>query len=165
MAEIDWQSVWDRTVRESPYAPSAFEFIRDGLGHTVDLIHGNGPHGPADGDDLIESSRHVSGQQLCMGLRDYAIQRYGLLARLVLYSWGVRATADFGHLVFALVDAGLMRKTDDDTIEDFQGVFDFDEEFLLPSEDEVVPPPAPRASETGHPPTLTVTPQANDDQS
>jgi uncharacterized repeat protein (TIGR04138 family) len=144
MSEIDWQTIWERAVRNSPYAPTAFEFIRDGLGHTVDLIHGDGAAStPVPGDDaaneLMDSSRHVTGQQLCMGLRDYAIKRYGLLARLVLGSWGVRSTVDFGHLVFALVDAGLMRKTDDDSLDDFQGVFDFREEFLLPEEDRLTP--------------------------
>lgn len=105
------------------YAPEAYEFLRKGLAHTVDMIHGSS--GPT-GDD---ESRHVSGQQLCMGLRDYAIKRYGLLARTVLSRWGVTRTDDFGRIVFALIDNGLMRKTDDDTLDDFCGVYEFDEAF------------------------------------
>ena len=108
------------------YSPEAYRFLRDGLSHTVSVVHGDGSSVIDDEDD---ESRHVSGRQLCMGLRDYAIERYGLLARTVLARWGVTKTEDFGRIVFALVDAGLMRKTDEDQLEDFQGVFEFDEAF------------------------------------
>lgn len=107
------------------YAPACYPFISDGLAYTVRLIHGEG----AAADD---ESRHVSGQQLCMGLRDYAVQRYGLLAKVVLNRWGVYETADFGRIIFAMVDAGLMNKTDEDTIADFDAVYDFDEAFQEP---------------------------------
>ena len=109
------------------YSPRAYEFLRDGLSHCVQNVHGReaAERGPSDDDD----SRHVSGQDLCLALRDYAILRYGMLSRIVLARWNIHATEDFGRIVFAMVDAGLMRKTDEDTLEDFQGVYDFDEEF------------------------------------
>jgi uncharacterized repeat protein (TIGR04138 family) len=71
----------------------------------------------------------VTGPQLCLGLRDFAIQKYGMLARTVLERWGIRKTDDFGRIVFAMIEAGLMRKSDEDSESDFQGVFDFDEGF------------------------------------
>ena len=110
------------------YSPEAFGFLRQGLEHTVRYIHGQeaAENPPVDADD---ESRHVSGQELCMGLRDYAVTRYGLLARTVLNRWGIRRTEDFGNIVFAMVDAGLMRKTEEDRLEDFQGVYAFDEAF------------------------------------
>lgn len=107
------------------YAPEAFRFIQEGLAHASRMVHGEGSPG-APG---AEENRHVSGRQLCLGLRDYAVRQYGLLARPVLNRWGVRKTEDFGRLVFAMIDAGLLRKTDDDSIEDFNNVFDFDEAF------------------------------------
>lgn len=109
------------------YSPRAYEFLRDGLSHAVRSVHGDdaADRPPIDDDE----SRHVSGQQLCLALRDYAIQRYGLMARTVLARWNIHRTDDFGKIVFAMVDAGLMRKTDEDTLDDFRGVFDFDEEF------------------------------------
>ena len=64
-----------------------------------------------------------------MGLRDYAIEQYGLLARAVLASWGVHRTEDFGRMVFAMIEVGSMSKTPQDTPEDFRGVFDFAEAF------------------------------------
>jgi uncharacterized repeat protein (TIGR04138 family) len=113
------------------YSIEAYRFLSDGLAHTVSKIHGEDAISSATGDP-DDDSLHVSGQELCLGLRDYAINRYGLLARTVLRRWNIDATDDFGKIVFALVDAGLMRKTERDNLEDFQGVFDFDEEFIEP---------------------------------
>lgn len=118
---LDWRSICGRSDR---YPPAAFEFVRQGLGYAVGDVHGQ-----AEGVDPHDESRHVSGQQLCNGLRNYAIKRYGRLARMVLESWNVRTTEDFGRIVFAMVDAGLLRKTEDDSIEDFQDVFEFNEAF------------------------------------
>ena len=124
MADFDIPSIMERA---GGFSPHAFQFIRDGLSHTVSMVHGE----DADSVTLDEEdeSRHVGGRDLCIGLRDYAIRRYGLLARTVLNHWGVHSTQDFGKIVFALVDAGLLRKTDEDTIEDFEGVFDFEADF------------------------------------
>ncbi len=108
--------------KAGPFPPQAYQFVREGLAHTVTLIHGNG----ARSDD---ESRHVSGQQLCQGLKDFAIKQYGLLARTVLARWHIDTTEDFGRIVFAMIDAQYMRKTDDDTMDDFRGVYDFDEAF------------------------------------
>jgi len=115
--EIDWGNIQRKA---GPYPLQAFAFVQEGLRYTVESIRANEP-------DLPEHGRHVSGQELCIGLRDYAIKQYGLLARTVLERWHVRRTEDFGRLVFALVDAGLMSKTDEDSLDDFKGVFEFDE--------------------------------------
>lgn len=99
------------------YPAEAYDFIQQGLGYTVQKIHSE----VKDPD----ASRHVSGRQLCEGLREYALSRWGLLAQAVLRRWNINATLDFGRIVFALIDAGHMQKTEDDTLEDFSGVFDF----------------------------------------
>lgn len=103
------------------FPPEAYEFVRAGLEHTTRFVHGDDPLEPA--------SRHVNGRQLCLGLRDYAVRQYGLLARIVLERWGVRRTEDFGRIVFDMVESGLLRKTEDDRYEDFADVYDFDEVF------------------------------------
>jgi len=64
-----------------------------------------------------------------MGLRDYAKREYGLLARSVLARWRIHRSEDFGRIVFAMVDGGLMHKTADDTLDDFMDVFKFDDAF------------------------------------
>lgn len=109
-------------AKAGPYPLQAYEFVRQGLAHTVATVHG-------EGESAGDESRHVSGQQLCLGLRDYAIRQYGMLARTVLARWGVHRTEDFGVMVFALIEAGLLRKTAEDSPEDFRGVYDFAEAF------------------------------------
>ncbi len=117
----DWKFLREKA---GPFPPQAYQFVREGLAHTVKLVHGDAsPEFPGD------EGRHVTGQQLCMGLRDYAIRQYGRLAKMVLASWNIHETSDFGRIVFTMIDAGLMRKTEEDSIEDFHAVFDFDEAF------------------------------------
>jgi uncharacterized repeat protein (TIGR04138 family) len=106
-----------------PYPLEAFNFVREGLGFTVQKVHDH-TDPMADPDD-----RHISGQQLCLGLRDFAIEKYGLMAPAVLAHWNIHRTDDFGRIVFAMIDAGLMSRTDEDTIDDFRSVYHFSEAF------------------------------------
>jgi len=117
--EINWRKLREKA---GPFPPNTYVFIQEGLRHTVETLAKKDPNFPPSG-------RHVSGQELCLGLRDWAIKCFGPLARTVLESWGIRRTEDFGKIVFALVDVGLLRKTDEDNQEDFRGVFDFDDAF------------------------------------
>jgi uncharacterized repeat protein (TIGR04138 family) len=103
------------------YPLEAFEFVQKGLAYTV-----NKTHGPADES---KTNRHISGQQLCAGLRDYALMQWGMLAGTVLRRWNLNCTYDFGRIVFALIDAGFMQKTPQDTIEDFRAVYEFKDAF------------------------------------
>jgi uncharacterized repeat protein (TIGR04138 family) len=130
-------------ARETKYPLDAFHFVQRGLDFTVRRVHGEPPAaagspGTSGGAAKVEKSekaevetgsRHVTGQTLCYGLRDFAIQEYGLLARTVLRRWHINACEDFGRIVFAMVDAKLMNKTDEDSIRDFVGVYDFNEAF------------------------------------
>lgn len=117
----DWNLIRDR-ARVMP--ESAFQFVREGLALTVRHLHG--PDADADGDG---PGRHVTGQQLSIGLCDLARQRYGLLAPTVLAQWGVRRTNDFGLIVYALIDRGELRCNDDDRLDDFDDVCDFAQVF------------------------------------
>ena len=77
----------------------------------------------------LAERRHICGRELARACRDLALERYGVMARLVLEHWGVRSTADIGDIVFTLVDLGLLISQPNDTREEFVGVFDFDQEF------------------------------------
>jgi uncharacterized repeat protein (TIGR04138 family) len=79
----------------------------------------------------ISEVRHISGRELCDGIRTLAVAKFGPMAKEVLNFWGVRSTEDFGNIVFNLVDAGLLLKTEEDRIDDFFGVYDFAEVFEL----------------------------------
>ena len=111
-----------------PYPPEAYQFVREGLEHTSRTLHGD-PSATAPFTEKL--GRHVDGRQLCLGLRDFAIEQFGLLALTVLRRWHIHRTDDFGRMVFNMVEAGLLSKTEDDRPSDFAGVYDFDEAFGL----------------------------------
>jgi uncharacterized repeat protein (TIGR04138 family) len=108
------------------YPVDAFRFVQQALDFTVRRIHGN--------ESSSDESRHVTGRDLCKGIRDYALQQYGLLALTVLSRWHIHSCEDFGHIVFAMVDAQMMRKTEEDSIRDFIDVYDFQQAFSPPLE-------------------------------
>ncbi len=102
------------------YAVDAFYFVQQGLAQTSGTVHGKRGKDPC---------RHISGQQLAEGLRDLAVANWGFLARTVLERWGIYSTLDFGRIVYAMIDAGIMARTDEDSLEDFRGVYDFRSAF------------------------------------
>jgi len=79
----------------------------------------------------LDRPRHISGAELAGAVRDLAIDRFGLLARVVLEHWGVHSTEDIGEIVFLLVDHGVLAKQETDRREDFADVFSFEEVFEL----------------------------------
>ena len=103
------------------YPREAYEFIQQGLSYTVQKLHGE--------EKDPDASRHVSGRELSQGLREFALLQWGMLAGTVLRRWNILRTDDFGRIVFAMVDSGMMKKTDQDSIEDFRNVFDFRSAF------------------------------------
>ena len=117
------QKVRPPMLEYGAYPPEAYDFVQQGLSYTVQIVHGPGAKPRAN--------RHVTGQDLCEGIRAYALNQYGMLARSVLRHWNIESTLDFGRIVFALIEAGQMQKTDDDTIEDFRDVYDFRAAFEL----------------------------------
>jgi uncharacterized repeat protein (TIGR04138 family) len=122
----DEQADYEKTLQDvidevGTYPAAAYHFVQSGLNYTVNHVHGEKTEEGVN--------RHVRGQQLCEGLRDYALSQWGLLARTVLARWNITSTLDFGRIVFAMVENDLMQKTDEDSIEDFRGVFDFKTAF------------------------------------
>ncbi|MGE3808149.1 MAG: Minf_1886 family protein [Gemmataceae bacterium] len=111
-------------VRRDPrYALEAYDFMFEALRHTQKLL-GRLPSGEGD------EPRHVSGQELVMGIRDYALREFGLMARTVFHMWGIDRTDDFGEIVFNLIESNLMRKTDQDLRDDFHNIFDLDKALM-----------------------------------
>ncbi len=79
--------------------------------------------------ERLERHGHVTGRELLEGIRELAKKRFGPMARMVFESWGVNATDDFGEVVFNLVEAGILGKTEQDSKDDFRGVYDFADVF------------------------------------
>ncbi len=118
------QESMEQVIRDDGrYPPEAYEFLHAGLGQAVK------DHRRSESDDESQESNHVTGNQMCCALRDLAIERWGLLAQTVLDRWNVRATIDFGNMVYLLIRHSFMRKTDEDSIEDFRDVYEFKDAF------------------------------------
>ena len=77
----------------------------------------------------LKEPRHITGQELANGFRRLALDRFGPMARTVLQHWGIQTTQDLGEIVFALVECGVLIRQDEDNLEDFQDLFDFEEAF------------------------------------
>jgi uncharacterized repeat protein (TIGR04138 family) len=104
-----------KIVRRDPrYQAQAYYFMFDALDYTI---------------QRLRKVRHVTGKELLEGVREYATEHFGFLARAVLAEWGVHSTGDFGEIVFNLVDAGLLSRTENDTKADFVDVYAFEEAF------------------------------------
>ena len=73
----------------------------------------------------LKERRHVKGSELAEAIRDLSVERFGMLAGTVLSSWGLTETADFGRIVYALIETGHMSRTEEDDIRDFDDVYDF----------------------------------------
>ncbi len=118
----------DELVRRDPrYAYEAYEFLFAALAHTQQML-GRVP--PADASAAEQHDYHVSGPELLQGVRDLALREFGLMARTVFRLWGINRTDDFGEIVFNLVEANLMSKTDQDDRADFADVYDLDQALV-----------------------------------
>jgi len=112
---INFFKVVEEIVAKDPhYKVEAYDFVMAALNYT---------------QSKLDKPRHVSGRELLEGIREYGLELFGLMTRTVFENWGVRTTEDFGSIVFNMVDAGLLAKTEKDSIEDFNNGYDFKEAF------------------------------------
>ncbi len=108
--------------KDQRYHRDGYLFVREALDHTQKAII----------KENRGNLRHVSGQELLDGIRDYALAQFGPMTITVLDEWGIRTCQDFGEIVFNMVEVGLLAKTDKDSRDDFQGGYDFGEAFRKP---------------------------------
>lgn len=73
----------------------------------------------------LKEPRHVDGQSLCESLRQLALKKWGRLAMLVLNSWSVKTTRDFGEIVYLMVENEWISAQPADSIDDFNDIYDF----------------------------------------
>lgn len=119
-----------RLVREDRrYTADAYYFVFEALNYAQRAL-GMGAPKRGDRRPREEADRHLTGQQLCEAIRQFALEQYGYMAKCVLNSWGVKCTGDFGEIVFNLIRVEQMRKTPQDKREDFDDNFDFEEAFV-----------------------------------
>ena len=124
MSGKNFQEIIQLIRKDDPrYETGAYTFMRQALDFTLSQIQK---------DEKTNKHRHVSGQELCQGIRDFALDQFGPMTRTLLETWGIKSTEDFGQIVFNLVEFGIFGKTENDCLEDFEKVFDFEKAFDEP---------------------------------
>ncbi len=108
------QAVEEICAKDVRYKPEGYEFVSQALNFTRKKMKREG---------------HITGKELSEGMRDFAIDQYGPMAKSVLKHWGIHKTEDFGNIVFNLIEKKIFFKTENDSIDDFKGVYDFDSAF------------------------------------
>ena len=117
-----WNKLLGVAKKDPRYSLQAYHFVFEALDFTTYKLSKD-PLSPR------EKERHVTGKQLLEGVREFALQQFGYMARPVLDTWGIKRCEDFGEIVFNLVESGLMGRTESDTKEDFKGGYDFETAF------------------------------------
>ncbi len=93
------------------YCAAALRFVYEGLGFTTKKVE--------------EEPYHITGSSLCEGLRKLAIEKWGRLAKMVLNSWDIKTTRDFGDIVYLMIEHKWMSAQPTDSVDDFNDVYDF----------------------------------------
>ena len=102
-------------IEDGRFGAAAVKFVYEGLGYTA--------------KNVATEPKHVSGETLCQGLKKLAIEKWGRLAMLVLDTWSIRTTRDFGEIVWLMIRHEWMSAQPTDSIDDFNDVYDFDVVF------------------------------------
>jgi len=123
MQEVNFDEALDQILaKDERFHRDAYLFMREALDFTQKLV----------GRENQGKVRHVSGQELLDGLRQFALQQFGPMAVTVFEEWGIRNCQNFGEIVFNMVEIGLLAKTEKDTRDDFQNGYDFTGAFRKP---------------------------------
>ena len=123
-------------VRRDPrYAIEAYEFLLQSLSHTQKLLGRVPFHEPREPGE----EHHVCGRELLQGTCDLARKEFGFLAKTVFRQWGIQRTDDIGEIIFNLIEAHVLTKTENDNRNDFHNVFEIDriltEGFSIPQDE------------------------------
>lgn len=104
-----------RILRQDPqFREEAYLFVMAGLGRA---------------SRALDKPRHVTGRELLEGLRLEAADQFGPMAAEVFRHWGIKNSLDFGKIVFKMVGEGILSKTENDRLDDFEDPRFFDQLF------------------------------------
>ncbi len=123
MHEITFEEALEQILAKDPrFHRDAYYFVREALDFTQKHVS----------KEHRGRIRHVTGQELLDGIRQFALSQFGPMTLTVLDEWGVRQPSDFGEIVFNMVEIGLLAKTDKDSRADFERGYSFDDAFRKP---------------------------------
>jgi uncharacterized repeat protein (TIGR04138 family) len=126
MQDLEFSEIVGLICKEDArFDRKAYNFVRQALDQTVKETKRKNPA-------RTGKSQHVTGAELLEGIRAYALEQFGPLTKTVLNKWGITRCADFGDIVFNLIEYNVFSKTENDRREDFANLYDFDEAFVKP---------------------------------
>ena len=108
--------------KDSRFGKGAYYFVREALDHTLKNLE----------KQKAKNKGHVSGGELLNGIRDYALDRFGPMTLTLMTHWNINKCRDFGDIVFNLVDHGILGRTENDSLDDFEGGYNFKDAFERP---------------------------------
>ena len=127
--------------QDKRYKVEAYAFVFESLDYAQNRLHlgeqreneplnissdfEEGENGDITPVEPISEGKHITGQDLSEAARQYALEMYGYMARVVLEGFGIRSTGDIGEIVYNMIKIGRMRKTPTDSRNDFDNVYDF----------------------------------------
>lgn len=117
-----WNKLQEIIKKNKRYQIQSYQFIFEALDFTASKLG-------KKYNSLKEEERHVTGQELSEGIKQYALQKFGFMTREIFEQWGITKSKNFGEIVFNLVKSGLMGKTESDSVEDFDNLYDFKVEY------------------------------------
>ena len=123
MSKVPFEQAAAEAARQDPrYDADAYHFLRDALDMTIKTMQ----------QGRNDAVNHISGAELCEGLRDYALQQFGPMVPTIFETWGLATTRDIGEMVFNLIRTGAFSRSKSDKVEDFNEVYTFADAFEKP---------------------------------
>src|SRR5271154_912810 len=99
MQKVGFNEGIEAVVAADPrYDRESYIFLRDALDYTI-----------KQRKKKEDASRHVTGQELLEGVRQYALLEFGPMVVTVFSYWGIQRCDDVGEMVFNLIRAGIFR--------------------------------------------------------
>lgn len=100
--------------KDHRYNPESYEFVMEALSYS---------------QKKFKKIKHVSGEELLLGIKALLLKKFGPMTMTVLDYWGIKTTDDFGNIVFNLVENKILSKDAQDQYESFKNAYDFKEVF------------------------------------
>ena len=113
---------------DDTFPPMAYCFVRDSVHKALENIAKVNREIGFDN----EVPPDIKGADLCRFFRDTLLTRFGPCAIDVLDTWNIKQTSYFGKIIYKLISVEILGKSENDSIEDFDNVYDFTEEFVMP---------------------------------
>ena len=94
------------------YTAESYQFVSDAVAYTT---------------GKLSAHRHVSAVELLEGIREYAFSQYGAVTPQVLSQMGLHTARHVGEVVYLLISVHLLSASEDDSPEDFNIDFPWEE--------------------------------------